>query len=305
MAKESTTTTKVKADPLEKKEESTEKKIAKPIKPIFQIQRGASKTQWLNLMLYGDFGQGKTYLAGTAVDVPAMKDVLLLNAEAGDLTLAVDIDGHEFTKIDTIPVTNFKQVGAMYNFLKAHCLFRDQDNIEKLIELEKRVTGEEDITVPKKYRTVIIDSLTELDTYSMNQVLGINEQTKPDDDIANAEWGDFRRNKHMLGRTIRDFRNLPMHVIFICARQYTQDESKKMIFQPALTGQLAREAQGFVDMVGYYHGKTLENGDTERRLFIQPTGRWAAKNRFSVYKEPYFDDPTIGSILKDVGLLKA
>lgn len=276
--------------------------IAKPIKPAFQIKRGASKTQYLNLLVYGDYGQGKTYLAGTAVDMPYMNDVIMLNAESGDLTLAGDFDGHEFSKIDTVAVSDFKQVSSMYNFLKAHCIFRDEDNTEKLIELEERLTGETGITKPRKYRTVIVDSLTELDTYSMNLVLGINDKTAADADVASAEWSDFRKNKHQLGRTIRNFRDLPMHVIFICSRIYQQDESKKMIFQPALTGQLSSSAQGFVDMVGYLVSVTREDGETERRLHVMPTGRWAAKNRFSAFKKPYFENPTMASILREVGL---
>ena len=73
-----------------------------------------------------------------------------------------------------------------------------------------------------------------------------------------------------------------------------------------MTGQLSKKIQGFMDMVGYYvQGR---DGDTvQRRLYVMPssTGRYDAKHRYQAFKGEYFTDPTIGSILSEVGLLSA
>ncbi len=284
------------------------KLVAVPVKPPFSLTPIERMEKYLKLLIYGDFGVGKTYLAGTSVDVSHMNDVLLLNAESGDLTLGQDVGGHEFTKITAASAKSYKQIGAIYAYLKLHCQHRDENNIEKLKINEATLRGckPEDIEVPKKFNTVIIDSLTEAETYCMNQLLGVTDSTELDEEVAVAGWPEFKRNRHMVNRMIRNFRDLPMHVILTCHRNYNQDEQKRMLYTPQMTGQLAKDVQGFMDMVGYLE---IVQGTTEgslgRRLHIQPTGRFAAKSRFSTYSGSHFDDPTINSILEAVGLSRA
>jgi len=108
----------------------------------------------------------------------------------------------------------------------------------------------------------------------------------------------------MLLRVVRAFRDLPMNVIFTCAEKYNQDETKKYKYVPDMTGQLSKKIQGFMDMVGYYvQGK---DGDKiQRRLYVMPSGlgKYDAKHRYQDFKGEFFTDPTIGKILKEVGLL--
>ena len=83
-----------------------------------------------------------------------------------------------------------------------------------------------------------------------------------------------------------------------------KDESKKFKYTPDMTGQLAKKVQGFMDMVGYY--VTGKAGDeTIRRLYVVPsgTGRYDAKHRYQAFKGEYFENPTIGSILEETGLM--
>ena len=42
----------------------------------------------MKILIYGPQGVGKTYLAATAQDHPAMRDVLFLNVEGGLMTIA-------------------------------------------------------------------------------------------------------------------------------------------------------------------------------------------------------------------------
>ncbi len=278
--------------------------------PSFKIESHQTRTRYLKLLIYGDYGVGKTYLGGTASAVDSMRDVILLNAESGDLTLEVDADDdpYNFLDIDSVLVQDYRRVARVYEFLKLHCKLRDDGNDEELIKLEARLKGVEpdEIVEPKHYQTVIIDSLTEVESYCMNQLLGIGDNTKLDDEVATAEWAEYKRNHSMMQRLVRDFRNLPMHVIVTCARQYVQDEHKRFNYSPQMTGKLAGQIQGFMDLVGYYVlGQVSEDGKIPRRLYVQPTGRFAAKCRFTAFKRGFFDDPTVGKILTDVGLLKA
>ncbi len=277
--------------------------------PVFVVTPMETKQHYLKALIYGEYGVGKTRLVGTSAQVASMRDVLLISAESGSLTL--DDDVPEFGLIDEVRTENYRQVGRVFDFLKAHCTLRDRtgpDADAKLLNLQKMVMpGIPDDTRIRRYRTVIIDSLTEVESFCMSQLLGVTDTTKLDEESNPAEWGEYRKQHMMIQRLIRNFRDLPMHVLFTCARAYTVDEMKRQIFAPMMTGKLAGQVQGFMDLVGYLVlGAPKDDGTPpDRRLIIQPSPRYAAKSRFSRYKKPHFDNPTIGSILKDVGLLDA
>ena len=261
---------------------------------------------------------GKTWLMGTASDVPKMNDVLMLSAESGDMTLSNDPD-HNFDAIDYVRVKDYKTAARVYDFLALHCKFRDAtdaESIAKLQRLQDKFLGENDEeglspqevkfnSRLRRYRTVIIDSLTEVEQYCMMQLLGVNDAVKLDDEVAGAEWAEYKKQHMMVQRLIRSYRDLPMHSLYTCARAYREDELKRSLYSPAMTGKLSNQVQGFMDMVGYLvMGAQSEDPDTppSRRMYITPGARWAAKSRFSAYKRPYFDNPTIPGILHAVGL---
>jgi hypothetical protein len=279
-----------------------------PAVPPFKIESVATKQRYLKMMVYGDFGVGKTYLLGTSADIPQMCDVLFINAEAGDLTF--DADEHNFSSIDTIRIREFKQLARVHEFLKLHCTLRDredEESVQKLRQIEAQLRGIDIATIeePKRYQTIILDSLTEIEQYCMYQLTGISDTTKMDEEVQGPEWAEYKKQHSMVQRLIRNFRDLPMHILMTCARDYIQDESKRMIFTPQMTGKLRSQVQQFMDLVGFYQmGQVNDDGTVLRRLMVQPAGKFSAKCRFSRYKKPYFDNPTMKSILTQVGILE-
>ncbi len=230
----------------------------------------------------------------------------MVDAESGDLTL--DSDDHNFKDIDHVRVTHYKQVARVYDFLKIHCKLREDNDIEGLKTLEARFKDCEpgDIENPRRYNTVIIDSLTEVETFCMYQLLGITIDTKVDEETATAEWTEYKRNHGMIQRLVRNLRDLPLNVLMTCARGYVQDESKKFHFSPAMTGKLSSQIQGFMDMVGFLTMGQAEGDSAEinRRMFVQPGGKYDAKCRFSKFKKAYYDNPTMSEIFDSIGLAK-
>lgn len=282
---------------------ATSKDVTQAIKaPQFRIETVERRERYLKMLIYGTYGVGKTTLAVSALDVPSMRDVIMINAEAGDLSV------DRSKNLDAITVQKFTTLGRINEYLKQHCKARDAGDKKFLITSEALLKGEDEEVVkkrgPRMYHTCIIDSLTELEAYCFNQLLGVTDTTRLDEEVQGAEWAEYKKNNTMILRVVRAFRDLPMHVIFTCAEKYNQDETKKYKYVPDMTGQLSKKIQGFMDMVGYYvQGK---DGDkVQRRLYVMPSGqgKYDAKHRYQDFKGEFFTDPTIKKILSEVGLL--
>ncbi len=277
---------------------------APPITPrgMFKLESVQTRARYLKILIYGDYGAGKTTLSGTATDVPAMNDVLFINAEAGDLSLAQRADD-----LDTITITNYTQFARIYEFLRAHCRARDQkDNVE-LARLEGLVRGclPEEVKKPRHFRTVIIDSLSEVQRYCMMSLLGVQlEKIQLDVTPGIPEFKEWGQSADMIRTLVRAFRDLPMNVIFVCSQKAEQDEQKKYHYTLHLPGKLANDVQGFLDIVGYLAvGNTPISKEGEeqhaapRRLFLAPTTYFSAKSRING-RIQFIDDPTIAKILQ-------
>ncbi len=278
--------------------------------PAFKIETSHTKSRYLKGLFYGDHGVGKTRLVATSSGVPEMRDVFMIDAEAGDMTLEDmgEKDKFRFGDIDITRITTFAQVASVQEFLKTHCRLREEGNTEGLRALEARFKGVEpsDIDEPRRYRTVILDSLGEIESLLIYQLLGVTVNTALDEEIQAEEWAEYKKNNNMMKRMIREFRNLPVHLLVTCPEKYAQDENKKMQWTPALIGQLSRQARGPFDIVGYLQTGVAESEEAPlpRRLYVQPIKgkKFVAKCRFSSYTGAYFDDPTMGTIMETVGL---
>ncbi len=277
--------------------------------PKFTISGPPKQGQrYIKFMVYGDFGCGKTTLAASAVDADFMGDVLFVDAESGEMTLDDNPRIKNADRIDRVRISNFEQVAHIREYLKAHCAARDRNDIEKLRALQAMVFGVDPADIAddqiRRYRCVILDSLSEINEYCMYQLLKLSTDMHLDlDNMDVAEWPQFRKANQMMQLTIRAYRDLPMHLILVASSQFTQDETKRKMFAPNLTGKLAGQVQGFMDLVGYLvTGKADEKSKiAPRRLYVQPVGNFAAKNRRSVYQQAYIDNPVMSDIM---GLLR-
>jgi hypothetical protein len=264
----------------------------------FQFVQGIKATeQWLKLFVYGEYGSGKTVFAASSVDVEDMNDVLFIDIEGGRTSIKGSEAVQNYADIDFIPCFNFETFVRIHQMLMAYCQARDDDDTERLKRMAERY--EFPALATRRYKTVIIDSMSELNQMSLQRAFG-----EDPDDLMNASDSDdtrrdYGRNKQAMLKTIRAFRNLPMHVIASCGREWDQDERKKLGYQPRLTGALSKEVQAFWDMVGFMQTAASTTVDDDegkaisRRLWLQPVGKFDAKNRLSSQDVTYIDDPTM------------
>lgn len=217
--------------------------------------------EFLNLLVFGEPGAGKTYLAGTAQDHPKTSPMLVLDVEGGTTTLRHRSD------IDVVQVRSIDQIVEAHNMLKV-----DNNGY---------------------YKTVVIDSLTELQKLDMSDIMKELVQRRPDrdPDVPDVrEWG--KSGTHMR-QIVRAFRDLPMNTILTALVDPFKDSTGSVVLYPNLPGKMRTELAGFFDVVGYLYTRPEEEGEAITRI-IQFTGtqRVIAKDRTAVLGH-FMENPTI------------
>lgn len=226
-------------------------KITKRSLAGLEIRPVQERSAWYNMLIYGDSGTGKTTLAGSADAVPSMRPVLFIDIEGGTESLR-----HQYPEVDTVRVTTWKEMQAVYDAL---------------------YHGESD------YRTVVLDSLTEMQKFNMYDIMSSLIQKRPDldpDVPGMREWG---KNLEQMRKMVRGFRDLEIHTIFTALKADEKDQKTGVIhMRPQLSGKLANEIPAFLDVVGYYYVKQLGDGEDaefRRLLLTQKTDAQMAKDR--------------------------
>jgi hypothetical protein len=268
-----------------------------------------TRSRWLKALFYGPPGGGKTTLTGSATNIEAMQDVLLITAEGGDIVFFDNDRVQHPENIDLLKLERIEQLQKVFEFLQHHIRARDTNNEAMLKKLQAQVFGvpEDQIDRVRRFRTVILDSLTDIEALNMNKILGTGDGFQVGDDFEAPGWTEFRKNNNTIQAVVRSFRNLDVHLLVICGQKWTQDEQKKFHYVPWLSGQLSVQIQSFVDLVGYHipSGADPQQPDL-RRLYVQPLAggaRFDAKCRGAAIKKAWYDNPTLEDIMKDFRLL--
>lgn len=219
---------------------------------------------YINLLVYGDPGVGKTVLAASASLVPEMSPVLFIDVEGGMLSAASM--GFE---VDVVRVQTWRDMQKVYDALY------DEET---------------------EYRTVVLDSLTEIQKFSMLNIMKevMAADGSRDPDIPSIrEWG---KNIEQTRKTVRAFRDLPVNTILTALAMSDKDPRTNLTkTKPSLSGKLSNEVAGFFDEVLYYYVKMVDK-ELRRYILTDKTDKEEAKDRSGRLPRPVMEAPTMRKI---------
>lgn len=248
---------------------------------------------FVKLLAYGPYGIGKTHLLKTGAGDPRIFPMLLLNFEAGTMSVQSVInklqpirDFYKKCKDEAKPkrayITEYQEY--LNDDTKNASLSKiDVLRVESWDDLEDVLDILESGT---KYRSLGVDSLTEINYLVLREVTemaGKMNPAKHDGELSQLQ--DYGRASTRMRRVIRSFRDLEMNVFLTALPVENKDDTTGAVeIRPSLVGKLSEEIPGMLDIVGYMTVPRLKpnsTGDEEprRTIHFQPTNKFRAKDR--------------------------
>lgn len=227
-------------------------------------------TTTMTLVVHGDSGVGKSWLADTA---PAPR--LILDAEGG-------------TKWTPSKKGYWSPLKEKPPAAPADTTVVSVKDFQTLATVTQWLQSGQ-----HPFRSVVLDSLTEIQKRCLDNIVGVEAADQ-------RAWGELLRKMEGLVRTYRDltFNNGKSlaAVVFVCGSQV-----KDGVTRPHVQGQLGITLPYFVDVMGYLYVQANEDGQLIRKLLTQPVGGYAAKDRTGRLPVT-IDNPSVEAML---GLLEA
>ena len=236
------------------------------------LHKLADKEPYVNGLVYGESGVGKTVFASTAP-----RPILWLEAEGGTHSIP-DVNG-----IDVATVQSLDTYRETLRFLDAN---------------------------PGLYQTLVVDSLTESSAGLMTEIMDATVRADEARDKYEPQFKEWRRLTEVMREIVRAYRDLPINTVITALQREDVDEmSGRVKVRPRLSPALADEMPGYMDFVGYMYSKgdvidvktpEEERDPIQRVMLLRPTIKHVAKLRAPAGSNPpdLLVDPTFDEVAK-------
>ena len=221
--------------------------------PELKIIKSTEVPTHIKMVLYGRPGIGKTIFAAGA------PKPLLVDCERGTLSLGnkkLIEAGIIPPEVDVWPVDTFQELNVVFEYLQ---------------------------TNEAGYKTVILDGFSELLRKGVDLImerLVAKHPEKNPDIVSPTEWG---MSTQQMRKVIRNFRMLPLHVIFNClVREDENEETGLQEAKPAVSPSVFNILNAYVDIIAYMFivGNPDDPPEKQfRALLFQPAEKYVAKDR--------------------------
>jgi len=213
--------------------------------------KDASEQTYLNAILYGETGFGKTFSIST---IPEQEKCLIFSAESGLKTIQ-----------SLCPETDCAIIRSIEDMVNA------AREIKAMCDLEPD---------ERPYHTVVIDSLSEI----AELILEAEKEKNADGRVYYSSTSD-----RIIG-LCRLFRDLPLNTIFVCQQEKIQDADGRIFYGPSFPGKKTAQKLPYqFDIVACLRVQEDEEGVKKRAFQLDPADNYIAKARggnFQPFEKP-------------------
>ena len=259
----------------------------------------------LKCLFYGDPGSGKTRLSYSAALDERTSPILVIDAH-GNPESTWDYPQENIT---VVPIRKIKDLNEPYDFFS-----EGQPGIHKFRSF---LLEEFEVTEVPKFKTVVLDTITDIQRYSFNEALGY--VAGPGSFPKKREWEHFNK---VLGQMINmatlfyGLTEIGLNVIMTSHEKKKEDRNDGIErYQPLLDGQSDQEVPGKAMLVGrLMHISRLsgvqkrdtkdarkEAEESQIAVFLKPTSTYVAKEQYGAQVD-FILDPSITKILDAIVL---
>lgn len=232
---------------------------------------------FLKALIYSEQGVGKTSLAISGKGHPDLDDILVINVDKGELS----IRDHDVV---------FADIGKDEHGISTKTIVKDLEDIIFAILTKKQGYG--------NFKTIVIDTLTELQNQDMEDIAGSKEA---------ATLPDYGKDTKKLKRICTLVRDVPLNIIITAQVKKMMDgptlETQKITeIRPMLTSSVGDAIMAAVNFVWYLY----VDPKGKRQLVTKNLGVVRGKTRNPKFQELLGDkveDPNLTTIYNQ--LLKA
>jgi len=240
----------------------------------------------ISILIHGEPGSGKSWLGQTGP-----RPILTLDAEGG--SRFARRHGEKVRRVVWDPEEDGP---PEYDGTWDNCVVyvRDFDTMRQVF---KWLNENE-----HPFKTLVLDSLTEIQQRCKDALLGMDERTEDGamTHMSERQWGLLLDSMKNLVRSMRDLTfhpDYPLDAVVILALTVKKEGE----FKPAVQGALGTHLPGFMDVEGFLGVVESETGKMQRKLRIQPNEVVEAKDRTYVLTEHFgriISEPDIEDMLK-------